>query len=128
MEKRQVLLIRLQPLLGEGLQRIFQKLAEVELTCLDCADYSKVETCLKNQKPDVILIAGEKQNDQVDHLISHLLKHYEDIPVVWADLESTTLRLYTSHTLNANSTALINTIRDHESKPIEIQVSDKPSH
>lgn len=125
MEKRQLVLIRLQPLLGEGLQRIVQSMEEVELVSLDCAELQTIDLCLRDLRPDMVLLAGEKEDDQATHLISYLLKQYEDIPVVWVELETTTLRLYTSHSLTANSTELIHAIREQNPRSFDIQITDK---
>lgn len=121
-----MLLIRLQPLLGEGLQRIFQALEEIELVSLDDSDLQTIDLCLQDLHPAMVLLAGEKEDDQATHLISHLLKQYEDIPVVWVELETTRLRLYTSHSLTANSAELIRAIREQHPRSIEIEISEKP--
>lgn len=126
MEKRQVLLIRLQPLLGEGLQRIFQAIEEIELICLDCTDLQTIDLCLTDLHPVMVLLAGEKEDDQSTHLISHLLRQYENIPVVWVELETTLLRLYTSHSLTANSAELIQTLREQHIQSLDIEISEKP--
>lgn len=128
MKKRQVLLIRLQPLLGEGLQRIFQALEEVELVCLDGCDMQTIETSLQDCHPAMVLLAGEKEDDQSTHLISFLLKQYEDIPVMWVDLETAVLRIFTSRTMSANSSSLIDALRAEESQAFHIQITEKKSH
>src|SRR5512142_1452332 len=111
MEKRQVLLIQMQPLLGQGLQLIFQKLEDVNLICLECTNLPEIDACLNHTRPDIVLLAGEKEDDPATHLIANMLRHYEDIPIVWIELETNILRLYTSHSLSANSAELIHAIR-----------------
>ncbi len=129
MEKRQVLLLSAQPLLGEGLQRIFERLEEVELVCLDCWDVQTVDACLmKDLHPAMIVLAGEKEDDRSTHLISHLLKQYEDIPVMWIDLETAVMRVFTAHTLSANSSELIHALLKQDAYPFDIQITDKRSH
>ena len=88
MEKRQVVLIQMQPLLGEGLQRIFQNLEDVDLVCLPCTELVEIDACLEDVHPDIVLLAGDKEDDQSTHLISSLLKRYENIPIVWVELET----------------------------------------
>ena len=127
MKKRQVLLIQMQPLLGEGLRQIFQKLEDVDLVCLPCADIQKVDECLKNIHPDLVLLAGEKEDDSTARLILNLLKQYEDITIVWVELETNILRLYTSHTLTANSAELISAIRQNNPHQTEIYPIEKKS-
>lgn len=125
MNKRQVVLIQMQPLLGEGLQRIFQKLDDVDLVNLPCTELMEIDACLDDVYPDIILLAGEKEDDQVTLLISTLLKRYENIPIVWVELETTRLRLFTSHSLTANSAELIAAIRENDMRHVEIYSMDK---
>jgi hypothetical protein len=125
MEKRQVLLMSMQPLLGEGLQRIFQRLEEVELVYLDCWDIKTVDTSLKGISPMMIVLAGEKEDDQSTHLISYLLTHYEHIPVMWVDLETAVLRVFTARTMNANCSELIHAIMAQDSHALDIQITEK---
>jgi hypothetical protein len=125
MEKSLVILIPLHPLLGEGLQRIFQNLEDVELLSLPCADLQTIDACLSQKRPDVVLLAGENEDDYATLLISKILKHYDDVPVVWVGLESNSLRLYTSHSVTANSSELIRTIRENDSRKMEIVPLEK---
>lgn len=128
MEKRfkhLVILIPLQPLLGEGLQRIFQNLEDVELISLPCAELQTIDACLSQIRPDMVLLAGEKEDDTAILLISKILKHYEDIPVVWVGLESNSLRLYTAHSATASSSELIRAIRENDVHKMEIVPLEK---
>ncbi len=111
MEKRRVLLICTLPLLCEGLQRIFGALDDVELVCLECADPQVVESCLRSFQPGTVVIAGERADDAATHLISNVLNYWPDIPVVWIELETNVIRVYTSHTLPANSRDLLDAVR-----------------
>jgi len=120
-----VILIPLQPLLSEGLQRIFQNLDDVELTSLPCADLKTIEECFSQKRPDMVVVAGEKEDDATTLLILRILNHYEDIPIVWVELESSSLRLYTSHSLNANSSELIRAIRENDARKMEIYPLEK---
>lgn len=115
-----MVLIQIQPLLGEGLQRIIQKFNDVELLNLPCTDWQKLDVYLKDIDPDMVLLAGEKEDDQATHLISNLLKRFENTPIVWVELETTKFRFYTSHSQTANSAELINAIRESEGKHLEI--------
>jgi len=111
MEKRQVLLICMQPLLSEGLQRIFQALVDVELLHLTFTDLAAVEKKLALSQPDVVVIAGEQEDDLAEHLISLLLNRCIDVPVIWVGLEDNQLHVYSSHTLPASSARLLDTVR-----------------
>lgn len=117
METHQVLLICLQPLLSEGLQRIFESLADVELVEAPCADLQAVESLLSLGQPDVVVVAGEQEDAQTEHLISMLLNHCADVPVIWVGLEDSQLRVYSSRILPANSAGLLEIIRHIPSGP-----------
>ncbi len=107
MKKSQVLLICLQPLLSEGLERIFQKLDDVELIQFQCADIDAIELYLKDHQPQVVVIAGQDEDDFSDHLIASLLKRCHDAPIVWIGIEYNVMRLYTARTVPASSNQLI---------------------
>lgn len=107
MQKHRVLLICLQPLLSEGLERIFQKLDEVELIQFQCADFDAIEQYLTDQKPQVVVIAGQDEDDFSDHLIASLLKRCRDVPIVWIGIENNVMRVYTARTVPASSNQLI---------------------
>ncbi len=108
-----MLLVCMLPLLGEGLQRIFQQVEDVALMCLEGAQIAQIEDCLSHFRPQMVVLAGEKEDDDATHLISHLLKRCEDIPIVWIDLETNALRLYTAHRLPASSRDLIAMLRQN---------------
>lgn len=101
----------MQPLLSEGLQRIFEPLEDVELVYLAFPDLSAVEKMLSLGQPDVVVIAGEDVNDQSEHLISLLLSRCVEIPVIWVGLEDSQLHIYSSHILPASAAGLLDTIR-----------------
>jgi hypothetical protein len=73
---------------------------------------------LQAVKPSMVLVAGESENDVSTHLISDLLKRFADVPIVWIEMEANVLRMYTSHTLPANSADLIDAIRQQKWDPI----------
>lgn len=125
MKKRLVILVTLQPLLGEGLKRIFQKLEDVELISLSCSELEKIDACLSKTCPDMVLLAGEKEDDAATLLISKILKHYEDVPVVWVGLETNSLHLYTSHSMTASSSELIRAIRESDPHRVEMVRTEK---
>jgi chemotaxis response regulator CheB len=117
MKKRRVLLVCLHPLLCDGLQRIITKMDDSEVCRLENPDLQTVYTHLENSHPDIVLLAGENEDDAATHLILAVLKWCVDIPVIWVELEANVLRLYTAHVLPANSADLISAIRyenDHE--------------
>lgn len=107
MMMHRVLLICLQPLLSEGLVRIFGQLENVTLIRLASADSQAIENALAEQKPHVVVIAGQDEDDSVDHLISGILKHSQNLPIVWIGIEKNVMRVYSAQTLPASSNQLI---------------------
>ncbi len=111
MVRHRVLLICMLPLLSEGLHRILDKQEDLDLVTVEYADSGPLLAYSEANHPDVILIAGEREDDAATHLISNLLNYWTDTPIVWIELETNVIRKYTSHTLPANSRELIETIR-----------------
>jgi len=116
MDKHQVLLVCLQPLLCDGLQRMLEPLEDIHYVCLEGSDLAALDGDLKAFQPEMVLVAGEGETDQSQHLIADLLKRFADVPVVWVELATNVLRMYTSHTLPANSANLLEAIR--QQKPV----------
>ncbi len=115
-KRHQVLLIQLQPLLGEGLQHIFMEQEDVDLVCLTYPDLEKIDDWLHHLQADMVLLAGEKKDERATRLILDMLQQYQDIPIVWIDLETNILQLYTSRSLTATSAGLLNAIRENSAK------------
>ncbi|RIK49106.1 MAG: hypothetical protein DCC57_12905, partial [Chloroflexi bacterium] len=63
---------------------------------------------LAEEAPDVVLVA---EGETPDALSVQILEHYPDLPVVRIGLSQNVVRLYSSRTIPAHSTALIETIR-----------------
>ncbi len=110
-EKRRILLLCAQPLLGDGLQAILGGLKDVELIGPLVLDVQALERVTDN-KPDVMLIADDGAEPlSATSLTARILERYPDIPVIRVGLEQDTIRLYTSQTLPARSADLIEAIR-----------------
>ena len=110
MEKRRVLLLCAQPLLGEGLETILRKLEDVELIG-PWAPTAQVLAHLSSQTPDVVLVAAEAEHEEMAALTTQILKQFPDLPIVQIGLQENAVRLYTSQTLPARSADLIEAIR-----------------
>lgn len=107
MKNQRVLLICLQPLLSEGLERIFQQLDNVELIRQPSADFDMLEHLLEEHNPHMVVIAGQDEDDFADHLIASLLKHCQKTPIVWIGIEKNVMRVYSAQTMPASSNQLI---------------------
>lgn len=110
MEKIQVLLVAIQPLMSEGLSKILQQQDTLELTCLRSPDIQQFEEYLHNTLPDVILIAAEEGHSQAAQLAACALNQDHEVTVVWIGMESDTIRLIKSHRLPADHASLIEAI------------------
>ncbi len=106
-----MVLLGAESLLGEGLEHILRGLEEVELIGPWNLD-PQVLSRLAQEAPDVVLVAGDEGEDQaVASLTARILDQYPDLPVVRVGLGQNTVRVYTAHTLPAQSADLIETIR-----------------
>jgi DNA-binding NarL/FixJ family response regulator len=117
-EKRRVLLLWVQPLLGEGLEHILRGLEDVKLIGPWVMD-SQVLSRLSEAAPDIVLVAegAGREGESVTSLFAQLLERYPDLPVVRISLEQNAVRVYTSRTLPARSADLIEAIRSLPVQP-----------
>jgi len=107
-DKRRVLLVCAQPLLGEGLESILGGLADVELIGPLYLE-ARWPARLPRDAPDVVLIAGDELGQTY---AAQILDHYPEVPVIRVGLEQDEVRIYTTHTLPARSADLMETIRN----------------
>jgi len=111
MDKKRVVLVWVESLLGEGLEHILRGLEEVELIGPWNLE-PQVLSRLSQETPDVVLVAGDEgEHEAMASLTARILDQYPDLPVVRIGLEQNTVRVYTTHTLPAHSADLIETIR-----------------
>jgi DNA-binding NarL/FixJ family response regulator len=127
MDKRRVLLLWVQPLLGEGLEHILRGLEDVELIGpwdLDSGALSR----LSEEAPDIVIVAdGEREKgESVASLTAQILERYPDLPIVRIGLEQNALRIYTSRTLPARSADLIEAIRGLPLHPHQGEAGSQP--
>lgn len=111
MEKRRVLLLCVETLLGESLERILGQLEDVELVGPWGLD-ADVLTQLHEDMPDIALIVQEgEESESAASLTSQILEHYPDLPIVRIGLTENVIRVYALQTLPARSADLIDVIR-----------------
>ncbi len=118
MNRRQILLIQMHPLLSEGLRYIFMEQEDVDLACLTYPDLEKIDDWQHHLHADIILLAGEREDERAARLILDLLQNYDDIPIVWIELETNVFRVYTSRSLTATSASLIQAIRESNARRV----------
>ena len=111
MRKHRILLLSTHPLLSEGLQNLLGKKEDLTLIGPHALD-EPIITGLAAYAPDVILVAGQADDDCAAGLILQLLQRYPELPVIQIDLAAgSTVRVYTSHALPARSAELFDVIR-----------------
>lgn len=116
MESRRVLLLSVQPLLSESLAQVLGRVEAVDLIGpYVLKDYTLTQ--LADEKPDMVLIAEqEDEREEETRFVARILEYYPDLPVIQVGLNSSVIRVYTSHTLPARSADLIDTIHSLPSR------------
>ncbi len=111
MEKRYVLLVCSQNLLGESLERVLRTAQDVELI----GPYGlEQDICsrIAEDRPDVVIVADEDpQNDAVSSLTTRIIEQYPDLSVIRVGLNENVLRVFSTHLFPARGTDLLETIR-----------------
>jgi DNA-binding NarL/FixJ family response regulator len=109
--KRRVLLVCSQPLLGEAVEAILIKLTDLEL--LGPTDMNvQVPKRLSQDPPDVVIVAEENGDiHNSTSLTALVLDRFPNVPVIRMGPEKNTVRLYTTRSLPAHGTDLIEAIR-----------------
>lgn len=111
MDKRRVLLLSVQSLLGESLENVLSQVEDVELIGPWTLDGNALDR-LAERAPDVVLVTEEAQEgSDLTSFTSQILERYPDLPVVRVELGHNIVRLYTSQTLPARTADLLETIR-----------------
>ncbi len=111
MEKRRVLLLCVNSLLGESVERMLGQLEDVELVGPWKLDMD-VLTQLSEDMPGIALIVQEgEESANIASLISQILERYPNLPVIRVGVNENVIRVYASRTLPARSADLIEVIR-----------------
>ncbi len=110
-EKRRVVLLCEQNLLGEILDHILNGLEEVELVVVWPPDLSAV-SFLEEKHPDILVIADQKGNEErISALMIKILETYSNLPILRVMLDRNVLQIFTSQTLPARVADLADMIR-----------------
>ena len=110
MDKRRVLLLCAQSLLGESIEHLLRRVEDVELVG-PCEMDDWTLTRLALDVPDIVLVVedqGECESEAA--VMSEILEGHFDLPVVRIGWKHNGLRLYTCRTLPATSAALMELI------------------
>ncbi|GAB1470885.1 hypothetical protein MASR2M66_17630 [Chloroflexota bacterium] len=112
MPKRRVLLVCSQYLFGESMETVLR--AETDVDLIGPWGLGE-EVCsrLTEASPDVILIVDDDSQSQAGaDLTSAIMEAYPEIPIIRAGLTENVFRVFSTHTLPARGTDLIETIRN----------------
>lgn len=109
MPKPRVLLICSQDLFGESVESVLRCAAELEMVGpwgLE-EDISRIPEA----SPGVVVIAGQDpSNEKAVHLAIALMEQYPDLPVICTGLGQSMFRVFSTRTLPASSTDLLDSI------------------
>lgn len=111
MNKRRIVLLSEQDLLGESLEHTLNTAQDVDLIGSWTLD-NRVLTRLSKDTPDILMIAEEEPpSEKVVRLTAQILEAFPNLPIIQVTLARNELRIYTSQTLPARSVDLIDLIR-----------------
>jgi DNA-binding NarL/FixJ family response regulator len=110
MQKRRVVLICGKHLWGESLEHILGSSSEVEM--VGCWDFDDpVLPRLKALSPDLLIMADvQLPSERATCLTAEILEDLPDLSVIHVTPEQNVFRVYTSHTLPASKSELIDVI------------------
>lgn len=110
-EKRRVLLVSSKHLFSEGLEEILRQVGDVELIGPLELSPDTMRACLQETQPDAVIVAGVGEGKpNAASLAAAILQQFPNLPVISAGLEQNTLRVYSTHTLPARSSDLVEAI------------------
>jgi DNA-binding NarL/FixJ family response regulator len=112
-----VVLLSTQPLLGEALANLLRNVKDVELIGPWNPDEETLAR-LPNETPDILLLATDDgELSQETTLTARILARYPDLPLMQVSIEDSEVRLYTTKTMLASSSDLIEAIRSLPHRP-----------
>jgi hypothetical protein len=111
MEKRRLVLLREQHLLGETLDHILTGLEDVDVIArLDITKSQPPD--FSAEMPDLVIIADEASAEEhTNHLSNYLIKNYPQLPVIRVNFERNILQIYLSQKLPEHVADLADLIR-----------------
>ncbi len=112
MDKRQVVLVCERHLWGESLEYLLANASDVEL--IGCWDFDEpVVSRLKAQTPDILVVASDEfPSEHTTCLTAEVMDALPELTILHATPSQNVLRIYTSHTLPARQSELMNVIRN----------------
>jgi chemotaxis response regulator CheB len=112
MEKKRVLLLCSEHLLGESLVNLLRALEEVILVGSLALDNQVIQRIARHQ-PDVVLIGVEAdQEAELFALTARIMDRFPDLPVIYSSLTRNAIRVYTSREVPAQTADLLDLLHE----------------
>lgn len=112
MSKPRILLISSQHLFGESMETLLR--AEQDIDVVGTWNLSEPEICrrLGELRPSVVMIADEHlQGEEATKLTQSILEQYPEVSVIRTGLSENIFRIFSTHTLPARGSDLLENIR-----------------
>ncbi|MEJ2707568.1 MAG: hypothetical protein P8074_08145 [Anaerolineales bacterium] len=124
MERKRVIILCGQNLLGESLEHILSNARDVEL--IGAWDFTEVTIPqLAEQAPDLLVMTeGESPQDQSTVLTAKILASLPDLPIIRVALEQNVFRVYTSRMLPARQADLLDVIQLLTAQRVQGELDD----
>lgn len=107
------MLVSSKHLFSEGLEEILRKVGDVELIGPMKLTQDTLSGPLRQLHPDaVIVVESSEVKAGAAPLAGAILQQFPDLPIISAGLEQNTFRIYSTHTLPASSSDLVEAIRN----------------
>ncbi len=120
--KLQVLIVRIQPLLCEGIVNLLAESAEVEM--MGPVELDQALTLMEQQPVDVVILAGERATPQQNVEFSELLDRIPRVPLIQARLSERTLRLYLVQEVPASKDGLFRALHALSSRSSFLETTE----
>ncbi len=105
------MLVSSKHLFSEGLEEILRKVGDVELLGPLEPALETLLAQLPELRPDAVLLVDEGDDGvRLTHLTAAILRQFPALPVISAGLDQNTFRIYSTHTLPARSSDLVDAI------------------
>jgi DNA-binding NarL/FixJ family response regulator len=112
MSKPCVLLISSHHLFGESMETILRAETDLELVGPWNLNDQKICQRLPEVSPSVVVIADENlQSEAAAELTKYIIEHYPELSVIRTGLSDNVFRVFSTHTLPARSTDLLENVR-----------------
>ena len=110
-EKRRILLICPQHLFGAGLEAILRRVQGMELLGPMEMSQEEANTRLPELRPNAVIVVDVGDSGaSASRLTAHLLQEFPGLPVIRAGLDQNIFRVFSTHTLPARSSDLVEAI------------------